>query len=143
MLFGRPGSLFLVSTDVEAALQREVAEKEAAQTTLAGAAHKLEIELCSNASLSERVTALMVQGGEWMKRTLRHGGRGAFAILAAQYEIDFDTVGHVDFVDTFEHDEIQEILTRTHLPANQLAALFEEGALPRGGRALISFSASL
>lgn len=38
---------------------------------------------------------------------------------------------------TYDQDEILANLTRTRLPANQLAARFDEGALP-GGRALVS-----
>lgn len=103
------------------------------QSALGGVARELEVELRPDASLPERIAALVAQSPDWMKRTLNHGVRGDFAVVATHYEIDFETVACMGFVDTYDSGEIEEIMMRTRPPADQLAARFEEGALPRRG----------
>lgn len=119
--------------EAEAPLQGAKEERQALGTAVGLAAQQLQVHAQPEAPLVERLGTVFTAGHEWIKRGVHVGVRSSFAVLATHYrDIDFPLVS-TGFVPGYTAEELAEIRTNTEAPADDLAAQFEEEALPDEG----------
>jgi hypothetical protein len=115
----------------EESSRRSSEEREALGVAVASAAQDLGAELRPGATPAEQVGALAAAGRDLGRRGVRFGVRTAFSVLATHYQgVDFPAVSS-GFVEGYTDDELAAIRAEAYPPADDLAAKYEEEALPK------------